>query len=51
MVLTRIGELEVSDISAHAFAADAVDKINRYERRVFSRRRKTLRALNKLSDC
>jgi hypothetical protein len=27
-------------------AAEAVEKINRYERRVLSRRRKALRALN-----
>jgi hypothetical protein len=45
-VLQRIGELEAADISEHALAAEAVEKINRYERRVLSRRRKAWRALN-----
>jgi hypothetical protein len=45
-VLHRIGELEAADTSEHALAAEAIEKINRYERRVLSRRRKALRALN-----
>jgi hypothetical protein len=45
-VLHRIGELEAADTSEHVLAAEAVEKINRYERRVLSRRRKALRALN-----
>jgi hypothetical protein len=45
-VLYRIGELEATDTSEHVLAAEAVEKINRYERRVLSRRRKALRALN-----
>jgi hypothetical protein len=48
-VLHRIGELEAADASEHALAAEAIEKINRYERRVLSRRRKALRALNSAS--
>jgi hypothetical protein len=45
-VLQRIGKLEVADSAEHAVAARAVEKINRYERRVLSKRRKALRALH-----
>jgi hypothetical protein len=41
-VLQRMGELEAADISEHALAARAMEKINRYERRVLSKRRKAL---------
>jgi hypothetical protein len=44
-VLQRIGELGAADISEHALAARAIEKINRYERRVLSKRRKALQAL------
>lgn len=45
-VLHRIGELEAASISEHAFVAEAIEKINRYERRVLSTRRKAFQALN-----
>lgn len=45
-VLHRIGELEVASISEHALVAEAIEKINRYERRVLSTRRTALQALN-----
>jgi hypothetical protein len=47
-VLQRIGELESADTAEHALAARAVEKINRYERRVSSKRRKALQALHNL---
>jgi hypothetical protein len=46
-VLSRIGELETATLSAHAAA---FEKINRYENRILSRRRKTLRKLDRLSE-
>ena len=49
-VLQRIGELEAADTAEHAVAAHAVEKINRYERRVLSKRRKALQALHNLSS-
>jgi hypothetical protein len=49
-VLSRIGELETATLSAHAAAAAAFEKINRYENRILSRRRKTLRKLDRLSE-
>jgi hypothetical protein len=48
-VLQRIGELEAADAAQHAFAAHAIEKINRYERRVLSKRRKAMQALHHLS--
>jgi hypothetical protein len=42
--------LEAADIAEHALAARAVEKINRYERRVLSKRRKALQALHNLSS-
>jgi hypothetical protein len=49
-VLQRVGELEAADIAEHTLAARAVEKINRYERRVLSKRRKALQALHNLSS-
>jgi hypothetical protein len=49
-VLQRIGELEAADTAEHALAARAVEKINRYERRVLSKRHKALQALHNLSS-
>jgi hypothetical protein len=49
-VLQRIGELEAADTAKHTLAARAVEKINRYERRVLSKRRKALQALHNLSS-
>jgi hypothetical protein len=49
-VLHRIEELEAADTSEHVLAAEAVEKIDRYERRVLSQRRKALRALNNLAS-
>ena len=44
-VLRRVGELEAAAPSEHELAAAAVERINRYERRVLSRRRKALKEL------
>jgi hypothetical protein len=49
-VLHKIGDLEAADLSEHALAAEAIEKINRYERRVLSRRRKGSQALNKAAS-
>jgi hypothetical protein len=49
-VLQRIGELEAADIDEHAIGARAIEKINRYERRVWSRRRKAFQALHNTSS-
>lgn len=45
-VLQRIGELEAAGINEHALSAHAIEKINRYERRVLSKRRKAFQALH-----
>jgi hypothetical protein len=45
-VLQRIGELEAADINEHALCARAIEKVNRYERRVLSKRRKAFQALH-----
>ena len=48
-VLRRIGEIESAALEAHAAAAIALEKINRYEQRVLSRRRKVVRELRLLA--
>jgi hypothetical protein len=49
-VLQRIGELESANINEHALGARAIEKINRYERRILSRRRKAFQALHSPSS-
>jgi hypothetical protein len=49
-VLQRIGELEAADTSAHAAAVRAIEKINRYERRVLSKRGKAVHAFHNSSS-
>ncbi len=49
-VLQRIGKLESANINEHALGTRAIEKINRYERRVFSRRRKAFQALHNPSS-
>jgi hypothetical protein len=50
VVLQRLGELESAVINEHTVGARAIEKINRYERRILSRRRKAFQALRSSSS-
>ena len=49
-VLQHLGSFDNPDVEAHAAAAEALDKISRYESRVLARRRKLLAAKDKSNE-